>query len=77
MAKNIKEVRETIGKDDEPIKVAAYEPRINVIELGEYKLDSKDNYNIKDFKSNELSEGMVIQAANGGNPNKNLEDRDI
>ena len=37
MAKNIKEVRETIGKDDEPIKVAAYEPRIIVIELGEYK----------------------------------------
>ena len=31
MAKNIKEVRETIGKDDEPIKVAAYEPRIITI----------------------------------------------
>lgn len=44
MAKNIKEVRETIGKD---------------------------------VKSNELSEGMVIQAANGGNPNKNLEERYI
>ena len=45
--------------------------------LGEYKLDSKANYNQKDVKSNELSEGMVIQAVNGGNPNKNLEDRDI
>ncbi len=70
MAKNIKEVRETIGKDDQSIKVAAYEPRVILIELGKYELDSKTNYNQKEVKSDELSEGMVIQASNGGNPNK-------
>ena len=52
MAKNIKEVRETIGKDDKPIKVAAYEPRIIVIELGEYKIDIKHNNNQKYVKRN-------------------------
>mgnify|MGYP004469304293 FL=1 len=66
MAKNIKEVRETIGKDDEPIKVVAYEPRMISIELGAYKLDDKANHNQKDVKSIELSEGMSIKAYDGG-----------
>lgn len=66
MAKNIKEVRETIGKDNEPIKVVAYEPRMILIELGTYKLDDKVSYNQKDVKSDELSEGMSIKAYNGG-----------
>lgn len=76
MAKNIKEVRDTIGINDGGISVAAYEPKIIVIELGKYKLDSTTNYSKKDINSNEITEGMAVQVASGGNPNKNREEMD-
>ena len=76
MAKNVKEVRETIGVNDKNISVAAYEPRITVIELGKYKFDENSNHSLRDIESNQLEEGMVIAVGNGGNPNKDRDEMD-
>lgn len=76
MAKNIKEVRETMGVYDEPIRVAAYEPRITVIELGKYKLADNANHSLREVESNQLEEGMVIAVGQGGNPNKDRDEMD-
>ena len=69
MAKNIKEVRETIGVYDEPI-------RITVIELGKYKLADNANHSLREVESNQLEEGMVIAVGQGGNPNKDRDEMD-
>lgn len=70
MAKNIKEVRETIGINDEPIRVTAYEPKITIIDLGKYEFSKSANQTQREVKSNEIADGMSIAVVAGGRQDK-------
>lgn len=72
MAKNIADVRDTIGIKDRPIAVCAME-KINIIELGKDKLEAGNKAKVNDVKSTELSENVIIAVSNGSNPNKQEE----
>lgn len=72
MARNVAEVRETIGISDRPIAVCAME-KINIIELGKEKLEAGTRARVKDVKSTELSENMIISVSIGNNPKKQEE----
>lgn len=72
MAKNIADVRDTIGINDKPIAVCAME-KINIIELGKEKLEAGNKAKVNDVKSTELSENVIIAVSNGSNPNKQEE----
>lgn len=74
MAKNIKEVRETMGVYSKPIDFDTYETI--KIELGKYKLAPKATNILRRIEYDQFKDAKVITVRAGGNPNLNKDKMD-
>lgn len=68
MAVKITDIRETIGINDEPISVCAMQT-IHIEELNKKGIDA-GTAKVRNAKSTDLEQGMVIPVYTGKNPNK-------